>query len=64
MRDIRGWTPLPVAGNPLISMTVATFEQTDELACLLYSFRAQTYPNWEAVVVHDGPGPLDGIHLS
>jgi len=56
MRKIRGWTPLAVLGQPLLSIAVATYEQTDELACLLYSFRAQTYSHWEAVVVHDGPG--------
>jgi glycosyltransferase involved in cell wall biosynthesis len=55
-RFIRGWTPLPVPGNPRVSVVVATYQQTDELACLLYSFKAQTYDNWEAVVVHDGPG--------
>ena len=57
-RDIRGWTPLPVAGRPTVSLAVATYEQGDELACLLYSLKSQTYPHWEAVVVHDGPGPL------
>lgn len=57
MREIRGWTPLPVRGRPKVSVAVATFEQRAELACLLYSFVAQTYPHWEAVVVHDGPGP-------
>lgn len=57
-REIRGWTPLPIAGRPKVSVAVATFEQGDELACLLYSFKAQTYPHWEAVVVHDGPGPV------
>jgi hypothetical protein len=56
-RLIRGWTPLAVPGTPTVSVAVATFEQTDELACLLYSLRAQTYPHWQAVVVHDGPGP-------
>jgi glycosyltransferase involved in cell wall biosynthesis len=58
VREIRGWTPLPVPGNPKVSVAVATYEQGPELACLLYSFAAQTYPNWEAVVVHDGPGPV------
>jgi hypothetical protein len=57
-RSIRGWDPLPVTGRPTVSLAVATYEQGDELACFLYSLRAQTYPHWEAVVVHDGPGPL------
>jgi len=56
-RSIHGWEPLAVAGNPKITMTVATYEQYDELACLLYSFKAQTWTNWEAVLIHDGPGP-------
>ena len=57
-REIRGWVPLPVEGLPTVSLAIATFEQGDELACLLYSLLSQTYPHWEAVVVHDGPGPL------
>jgi len=58
MRSIRGWTPLTVLGQPKLSIAVATFEQRAELATLLFSFVAQTYPHWEAVVVHDGPGPI------
>lgn len=42
-RFIRGWESLPIVGRLVISMAVATFELGDELACLLYSFRAQTY---------------------
>ncbi len=48
---------MPVPSRPKVSVAVATYEQTDELACLLYSFKAQTYDHWEVVVVHDGPGP-------
>ncbi|SRR5579871_4165525 len=50
------WKPLAVPGNPKVSLAVATYRQTNELACLLYSLKAQTYRNWEAIVVHDGPG--------
>lgn len=57
-RDIRGWTPLAVPGRPKVSVAVATFDQDGQLACLLASFMAQSYDNWEAVVVHDGPGPV------
>ena len=56
-REIRRWTPRPIVGNPKVSLAVATYEQADELACLLYSLKAQTYDHWEAVLVHDGPGP-------
>jgi glycosyltransferase involved in cell wall biosynthesis len=51
------WRPLPVPGKPKVSVAIAAYRQTDQLVCLLYSFRAQTYDNWEAIVVHDGPGP-------
>src|SRR4051794_33816153 len=54
-KGIRGWTPLAVPGAPRVSIVVATYEQADELACLIYSLKAQTYDNWEAVLVHDGP---------
>ena len=57
MREIRGWQPRAVPGNPKVSLAIATYEQRAELACLLFSLVAQTYENWEAVVVHDGPGP-------
>lgn len=55
-RSIRGWEPKEVRGAPVISLAIATYGQDAELACLLYSLKAQTYPHWEAVVVHDGPG--------
>lgn len=55
MKERHGWKPLPIKGSPLVSMVIATYQQGDELACLLYSLRAQTYPNWEALVIHDGP---------
>lgn len=48
---------LAVPGDPKVSLAIATYQQGDELACLLYSLKAQTYANWEAVVIHDGPGP-------
>ena len=50
------WTPRPIVGEPLLSMVVAAYESPDSLLCLLYSFRSQSYDNWEAIVVHDGPG--------
>jgi glycosyltransferase involved in cell wall biosynthesis len=57
LRNFRNWTPLPIPGRPKVSIVVATYQQTDELACLLYSFKAQTYDNWEIILVHDGPDP-------
>lgn len=31
--------------------------------CLLYSLKAQTYPNWEAIIVHDGEAPKSAWDL-
>jgi glycosyltransferase involved in cell wall biosynthesis len=56
-RTILGWSPRTIRGAPTVSIAVACYRQPDELACLLYSFRSQTYDHWEAIVVHDGPGP-------
>lgn len=58
---MRFWRSKPVPGNPLVSMVVAAYvvdepRRRAALECLLKSFEAQTHSNWEAVVVHDGPG--------
>lgn len=63
---MRNWKPRGLSGSEKVSVVVATYEQTDCLLSLLYGLRAQTYQNWEAIVVHDGPGPtcrrlVDGI---
>lgn len=41
-------------------MVVASYlnddpRRLDSLLCLLHSFKAQTWPHWEAIVIHDGP---------
>lgn len=40
--------------NPLFSVLVPTFNHADFIAAALDSLRAQTDPDWEAVVVNDG----------
>ena len=65
MSNIRGWKPREIKGNPLVSITIASYlvedpRRWDSLMCLLYSLKAQTYPNWEALIIHDGP--LEGNH--
>ncbi len=64
---IRMWTPKPIKGSPVVSLVVASYlnddaRRLDSLMCLLYSLKAQTYPHWEAVVVHDGPLPSPRLH--
>lgn len=55
-QKIFGWEPKPITGSPKVSMVIAAYHRPDPLASLLYSLRSQTYPNWEAVIVHDGAG--------
>lgn len=60
--DVRGEDGKP--RRPVASFAVASYlneeaRRADALACFLYSVRAQTYPNWEVVVVHDGPVKTD-----
>ncbi len=65
MSSIHGWKrrkvkPTEDGGMPRVSLVVASYlnddrRRLDSLLCLLYSVRAQTYPHWEVVVVHDGP---------
>lgn len=59
---IRMWKGKRVTGDPKVSLVVASYLHGDArrvhaLACLLHSLLAQTYRNWEALVVHDGPYP-------
>jgi glycosyltransferase involved in cell wall biosynthesis len=55
--DIRFWNRLEIPGNPKVSLGIAAYNRPDQLSCLIYSLKSQTYPNWEAVIMHDGPGP-------
>lgn len=59
---MRNWTPKKFATRPQVGVAVATYLNGDDwvrreaaLACLLNSFRAQTYQHWQVRVVHDGP---------
>lgn len=53
------WKPFKTPGSPLVSIVVAAFAPDARhralLECLLKSLEAQTYPHWEAIVIHDGP---------
>jgi len=47
----------------LVSCYLKGNNRADNLLSLLYAFRAQTFRDWEVVVVHDGPGDeeLDAV---
>lgn len=59
---MRFWKPKQFPRRPLLSVVVSAcfaegldvVRRSAALTCLLHSFRAQSYPNWEALVVHDG----------
>lgn len=62
MAGIRGWKPRTVSGDPRVVMSVAAYVTEDPrrlaaLRCMTASLSAQTYPHWQAVIVHDGPVP-------
>lgn len=58
---MRYWKPREIVGKPLVGIAIASYLNNDwdrrhaALCCLLYSLLAQTYQNWTALVVHDGP---------
>lgn len=52
----------PLADRPLVSVMVPTMNRSDLLADTLASLVAQTYTNWEAIVINDcGEGDLDWV---
>jgi glycosyltransferase involved in cell wall biosynthesis len=52
----KGWQSLlPLPGNPKVSMIVSAYGRPQQILVTLSSFIAQTYANWECLVVHDGP---------
>jgi hypothetical protein len=58
---VRYWhrKKIKIKGEPLVSFLIAAYVDSERicsaLACLLYSLKAQTWPHWHALVVHDGP---------
>ncbi len=65
---MRFWKPRAFKVRPLLSVVVAAFTRDDPrlqaaLLCLVHSFRAQTYAQWEMLVIHDGPGSGMGGHF-
>jgi hypothetical protein len=61
---MRFWKPRKIAGTPKVGVAVAAYIGGDErlaasLEGLAASIRAQTYPHWCMLVVHDGPS--DGL---
>lgn len=59
---MRYWKPRKFERQPLVSMVVATYLEDpyrcQSLVALLAALHVQTYHNWEAIVVHDGPCPV------
>lgn len=64
---MRYWRPKPLARQPLVSVVVAAYtaekRQRQACLCFLYSLLAQTYENWDLLLVHDGPNSHLRTHL-
>lgn len=62
---MRYWKPRKISGTPQVGVGVATYLTAPDchraltLRSLIASFRAQTYPHWRMLVVHDGPTTAD-----
>lgn len=59
---MRNWKSMPVRGEPTVALVIASYldgadasRRVMQLGSLIYSLAAQTWPRWQAVVVHDGP---------
>ena len=40
--------------NPKFSIIIVAYKKYNELKCLLYSLLAQSYNNFEIILIHDG----------
>lgn len=56
------WQTRLTPGNPSVGLIIASYlnnhigpRRQNAMMCLLYSLLAQTYENWSALLVHDGP---------
>lgn len=64
---MRFWKAKKINGSPVVGVGVAVFlsdqRQAAALECLVQSFRAQTWPQWQLLLCHDGPlpGGYDGL---
>jgi hypothetical protein len=54
VRTLMGWMPFaPLANTPLISVIMASRDRSALLPRAIASIRAQSYPNWELLIVDD-----------
>jgi hypothetical protein len=56
---MRYWKPRYVPGGPKVGIAVASYlneqpRRHASLMCLLYALQAQTWHNWQCIVMHDG----------
>lgn len=50
-----------VMALPIVSVVISTYERAGYLDRALASVQAQTYKNYEIIIVHDGPAPEDVV---
>lgn len=52
---MRNWKAKKVPDHYKVGIAIVTYNQTDCLSSLLYSLKAQTFTNFKAYTLHDGP---------
>ena len=56
---MRYWKPRKISPDSKVCISVVTYNQTDCLASLIHALKAQTFNNFSAYILHDGPWPSD-----
>lgn len=51
----QGWANREVPGNPKVTSVIASYRRPRQLLSCVSCLMAQTYKNYELIVVHDGP---------
>lgn len=52
---MRYWKPKKTPSDAKVGISVVTYNQTDCLASLIHALKSQTFTNFKAYILHDGP---------
>src|SRR5699024_7099279 len=54
IRNLRQWEGRPSVNPPLVTVAISTFNRAEYLSLAIESVLAQTFTDWELVIVNDG----------